>query len=159
MATSSGPRRSKHAASPPGGRAALAARCREAGRYLTPQRQAIHQALAACHDHPTPEALFERARRRLPSLSLATVYKTLDALVELGLARELPVTGKRKRYDANMEQHHHLVCSRCSRVQDHYDAALDRLAPQAQLAGFTVQRVTVQIHGLCPGCARTGRAR
>ena len=140
-------------------RPALAGRCREAGLHLTPQRQAIHQALAAAHDHPSPEAVYRRVRQTMPSLSLATVYKTLEALVRLGLATELPATGKAKRYDANMDPHHHLVCSRCAAVRDYYSPALDRLAAPARLPGFTAHRLSVQIHGLCKACARAGTSR
>jgi Fur family peroxide stress response transcriptional regulator len=133
----------------------LASACRTARLHLTPQREAIYQALLEAKDHPSPEAIYRRVRGTMPSLSLATVYKTLEALVGLGLASELPATGKKKRYDANMDLHHHLVCTRCNTVADCYDAGLDTLAPPAHLSGFTVHRVTVQIHGLCETCART----
>jgi Fur family peroxide stress response transcriptional regulator len=124
--------------------------------HLTPQRLAIYEALVDAQDHPAPEAIYARVRRRMPSLSLATVYKTLEALVRLGLATELPATGNSKRYDANMDRHHHLVCSRCGAVRDHHSPALDRLAAPADLPGFSAHHVSVLIHGLCGACARAG---
>jgi Fur family peroxide stress response transcriptional regulator len=125
----------------------------------TPQRDAIYRALVEAHDHPSPEVICARVRRAMPALSLATVYKTLEVLVRLGLADELPATGKTKRYDANMDRHHHVVCTRCGVVRDHYDAALDRLAEATRLRGFTVHRVSVHIHGQCERCARAAESR
>jgi Fur family peroxide stress response transcriptional regulator len=123
---------------------------------VTPQRLAIYRALLEAHDHPSPEALFERVRPALPSLSLATIYKTLEALARLGLVEELPTTGNARRYDGNTDRHHHLVCTRCSRVVDYDDPALDRIAPPARLPGFTAHHLSVTIHGLCAACAGAG---
>jgi Fur family peroxide stress response transcriptional regulator len=89
----------------------------------------------------------------MPSLSLATIYKTLEALARLGFVEELPVTGNVRRYDANVDRHHHLVCVRCSRVTDYHDPELDRIPARSRLAGFKAQHVSVHIHGLCATCA------
>lgn len=132
----------------------LSARCRDAGLALTPQRLVIYRALRDAADHPSPEGLYARVKGRMPSMSLATVYKTLEALARMGLATEVPATGKTKRYDANMERHHHLICTRCHEVRDFYDLGLDRLTPPARLPGFVAHGVSVQIHGLCQSCAR-----
>jgi len=121
---------------------------------LTPQRLAIYRALLEASDHPTPEALYERVRPAMPSLSLGTIYKTLDALRELGLVAELPATGSSRRYDANMQRHHHLVCECCGSVSDYSDPALDRLVPPTRLKGFTAHHLNVHIHGLCRDCER-----
>ena len=88
---------------------------------VTPQRIAIYRALLEANDHPNPEAIYTRVRTTMPSLSLATIYKTLDALARLGLVSELPAIGNSRRYDANVDLHHHLVCTRCDRVTDYYD--------------------------------------
>ena len=141
------------------GTRALAARCRDAGLRPTPQRDAIFRALIETDEHPSPEAVYARVRSGMPSLSLATVYKTLEALVRLGLADELPARGRARRYDGNMERHHHLVCTRCGVVRDHHDATLDRLATARRVRGFTVQRVSVHLHGLCEDCARAVASR
>jgi Fur family peroxide stress response transcriptional regulator len=158
--------RSRHSApparrpsSPPTGAAhatrieRLVAKCREAGMAVTPQRIAIYRALLEANDHPNPEAIYTRVRTTMPSVSLATIYKTLDALVRLGLVSELPATGNSRRYDANVDLHHHLVCTRCDRVTDYYDPALDRIPLPSRLAEFRARRVSVHIHGLCANCA------
>lgn len=129
--------------------------CRRAGLRLTPQRLAVYRALLDSSDHPSPETLYARVKPTMPSLSLATIYKTLETLVRAGLALEVPVTGNAKRYDANTDRHHHLLCTRCNAVRDHYDATLDRVTPPAHLPGFTAHTVSVQIHGLCDACAQT----
>jgi Fur family transcriptional regulator, peroxide stress response regulator len=135
----------------------LIGRCRERGMNVTPQRMAIYRVLLESEDHPSPEALYERVRPAMPSLSLATIYKALDVLGELGLVQEVSVPGVGKRYDANLERHHHLVCTRCKQVVDHYDPQLDALRPPRRLPGFVAHSVSVQLLGLCTGCARTPR--
>ena len=62
---------------------------------VTPQRVAVYRALLQAEDHPSPEELYRRVRRRMPSLSLATIYKALDALTRLGVAREVSVISER----------------------------------------------------------------
>ena len=135
----------------------LIRRCRDEGMNVTPQRAAIYRALLESEDHPSPEALYRRVHRRLRSLSLATVYKALDTLVALGLVREVDVAGDAKRYDANLDRHHHLICTGCKRVTDVCDEGLDAAAPSKRLAGFVARTISVQVFGLCDACARKKR--
>jgi Fur family peroxide stress response transcriptional regulator len=126
---------------------------------VTPQRIAIYRALLEANDHPNPEAIYTRVRTTMPSLSLATIYKTLDALARLGLVSELPAIGNSRRYDANVDVHHHLVCTRCDRVTDYYDPAFDRIPLPSRPAGFRARRVSVHILGLCATCANARAPR
>ncbi|MFO0984267.1 MAG: Fur family transcriptional regulator [Planctomycetota bacterium] len=135
----------------------LLRRCRERDMNVTPQRLAIYRALLEAEDHPSPETLFQRVRTTMPSLSLATIYKALDALTELGLVHEVPVKSGIKRYDANLEKHHHLICTRCRKVADVCDPQLDAVAAPKRLAGFVAHTVSVQVHGLCADCAKPRR--
>jgi Fur family transcriptional regulator, peroxide stress response regulator len=132
----------------------LVERCRARGMNVTPQRMAIYRALLEADDHPSPETLYRRVRPSMPSMSLATIYKALDALVGLGLAQEVSATGDVKRYDANMTRHHHLVCTGCGAIRDYHDEALDGVSPPRRLGGFVARNVSVQISGLCVDCAR-----
>lgn len=134
----------------------LQQRCRAAGMNVTPQRLAIYRALLESEDHPSPEALYQRVKPHMPALSLATIYKALDALVHLGVVHEVSVISESKRYDANLDRHHHLVCTRCKTVIDFYDPTLDAIAPPHDLEGFEAQTVSVQVMGLCAACARAG---
>ena len=135
----------------------LVRRSRDAKMSVTPQRAAIYRALLESEDHPSPEILYRRVHRGMPSLSLATIYKALDALVRLGLVRQVDVAGETKRYDANLDRHHHLICTRCRNVTDFYDERLDTVAPSKRLAGFVARTVSVQVFGLCPVCAKKDR--
>lgn len=137
----------------------LTQRCRAAGMNLTPQRIAIYRALVEAKDHPTPESLFERVRPGMPTLSLATIYKTLEALARLGLVTEMPATGQSRRFDANMERHHHLVCDGCGSVSDYQDGALEAIEAPAPIPGFRAERIDIHVHGLCRECARSGRSQ
>lgn len=127
-------------------------RCREAGMNVTPQRIAIYRALLASEEHPTPEMLYRVVGHEMPSLSLATIYKTLDALAAVGLVRSVAVESDKRRYDANDEPHHHLVCSACGRIRDFYSDEFDTLLPQKRVLGFVPQAISVNITGICADC-------
>jgi Fur family transcriptional regulator, peroxide stress response regulator len=132
--------------------------CRSAGMNVTPQRIAIYRALLQSEEHPTPEMLFRVVSRKMPSLSLATIYKTLDAFVEIGLIRAVPVVSEKRRYDANVDPHHHLVCSSCGEIRDYYTHDYDSLVPSHPVNGFTPKAVSVNITGICAACLREKRA-
>ena len=137
---------------------ALTDRCRDAGLAITPQRLAIYRALLQSESHPDAEALYESVRTEIPNLSLATVYKNLEALQQLGIIRELTPLHETARFDANLDHHHHLVCTQCKQVLDLYDEDLDRLhLPPTRAKGFKVSHVRVQVEGLCPACAKSAR--
>jgi Fur family transcriptional regulator, peroxide stress response regulator len=138
--------------------ARLTAACRGAGLAVTPQRAVIYRALAASFDHPTPEALYDRVKPTLPQVSLATIYKTLDVLVSLGLANELASTGDKKRFDGRVDRHHHLICTSCRSISDYDDPSLDKLPPPRGVPGFKPQFISIHVHGLCRACAASARA-
>lgn len=127
-------------------------RCRQEGMNVTPQRIAIYRALLQSEDHPTPEMLFRTVSRKMPSLSLATIYKTLDAFTAIGLIRAVPVVSEKRRFDANHESHHHLVCSECGEIRDYYTHDYDSLVPRRKVNGFTAHAVSVNITGICASC-------
>lgn len=132
-------------------------RCRAEGMNVTPQRIAIYRALLESEDHPTPEMLFRVVSRSMPSLSLATIYKTLDAFAAIGLIRAVPVVSEKRRFDANLGAHHHLVCSACGQIRDYYGHDYDSLVPSRKVDGFTPQGISVNITGICAGCNGKGR--
>jgi Fur family transcriptional regulator, peroxide stress response regulator len=136
----------------------LLSRCRQADMNVTPQRVAVYTALLEADDHPSPEVLFKRVRRKMPSISLATIYKALDALSDLGVVREVPAIADKKRYDANLDKHHHLICSKCRSIKDLYDEELDAVVPPRRLGGFVAHSVSVEVMGLCEKCAAAEKA-
>ncbi len=132
--------------------------CRERGLSVTHQRLAIYGTLADTTQHPSAERIFETVRAEYPTLSLATVYKTLDTLESIGLIRKVSDLHEAALYDANLDAHHHLVCSRCHQVFDYYADDLAGLpAPGTVVDGrFHVQGCQVQVNGLCADCLDSG---
>ena len=107
--------------------------------HVTPQRMAIYRTLLEAEDHPSPEDLYRRVRAKMPSLSLGTIYKVLDALTHLGVVQEVSTISESKRYDANMDRHHHLICTQCERVTDLHVPALSTLPlPNTRAASFEI---------------------
>src|SRR6202000_2411976 len=92
---------------------------RERGLRVTPQRQVIFGLLHGDDEHPTVEALYERAQAEMPTMSLKTVYQKVPDLEALGEGDVLALATGSVRVDPNVEHpHHHLVCSSCGRVRD-----------------------------------------
>lgn len=108
---------SPHPPAPTLSAAAVRSALEAAGCRCTHQRLAVYDALAHA-DHPTAEQLFEAVRGVVPNISLATVYKALEALVRSGLAAKLAAEGGSARYDARPDAHYHLRCTRSGRVED-----------------------------------------
>ena len=132
-------------------------RCHEEKMNVTPQRMAIYRALLQSEDHPTPEMLYRIVSRKMPSLSLATIYKTLDALETIGLVRAVAVDTDKRRYDANDSPHHHLICSSCGSIRDYYSNEFDALVPSRPVQGFVPWNVSVNITGVCTNCRHKGK--
>jgi Fe2+ or Zn2+ uptake regulation protein len=130
------------------------ARCVEKGLAVTHQRMVIYEALASTASHPTPEAVYEAVRRKIPSISLATVYKSIHTFLELDLLREVNPLHETQRLDANLDPHHHLVCTRCKSVTDIPAEALSAIEVRGRLPGrFKPRQFRVEVLGLCAGCS------
>ena len=139
---------------------ALAAALRRQGKRVTPQRLAIAATLESMDRHVTAEALFTEVSRRMPGVSLPTVYSTLELLEELDLARRVATVGGSVVYDPRVAEHHHLICRSCGTIVD-VDAEVDpeALLELARGLGFAPEGAQVAITGLCAACrARTGAA-
>jgi Fur family peroxide stress response transcriptional regulator len=141
----------------------MIAALREAGMRITPQRVAVCEALVATDSHPTAQDLFDQLSARYATLSRATVYNTLEALIDLDLAQPLVVDSDgAMRYDANLAPHAHLVCTRCHRVEDFQPHTLARqLAAVSAATGYAFRGLCTFYHGLCPECQQRlgGHAR
>ncbi len=131
----------------------LARACRENGLPLTPQRQTVLEALAGRSDHPSADELFDEVKDRLRGISRATVYRVLETLVRLGVARRISTSEARARFDAHCGRHHHVQCARCGKVEDLNDLPLDDLMPENTFqGGFRLLDYSVQFSGLCTDC-------
>jgi len=132
---------------------AFTAECREKGLSITEQRVAIFKELCTTDTHPSAEDIYGRLKNRIPTLSLATVYKTLDAFERHQFVTKTRATGEKARYDANIEPHHHLVCTECGKIQDLSSKNLIEQRPaRNQLNGFEVKTCRVDFHGICKDC-------
>ena len=115
----------------------------------------IYRAIASTDAHPTPEGIYERVKREIPAISLGTVYKNIKTFTDAGLLREVNVLHDSLRLDANLGNHHHLVCTRCKAVMDVPDQDLGPVQFLGPLpAGFRVERCSVEMLGICADCAR-----
>ncbi len=127
--------------------------CAEHGIAVTQQRQVLYETLQRMHGHPSPEEVYAAVKQRVPSISLATVYKNIHLFVQSGVLRELSMHHGTLRVEINKQPHHHLVCSVCKRVTDVEHEDLGMGAPRMRLAsGFVVERVSVDVIGVCADC-------
>ncbi|HIQ08102.1 MAG TPA: transcriptional repressor [Anaerolineaceae bacterium] len=126
------------------------------GLRLTAQRRVICRYLATKETHPTAQQIYEDLKPSFPSLSLATVYNTLEALVELGAVHALGDAGDNTmHYDADIDPHLNLACVRCHRIVDLPLAQLSALEEEAQrLTGYRMLGARIMYYGLCPDCQR-----
>ena len=132
--------------------------CRSRGMKVTHQRMEVFRELAGTEEHPDAEALYQSVRTRVPSISRDTVYRTLASLEEQGIVHKAEILSGKARYDANVDRHHHFVCTKCGRVRDFYSEALNELpVPETVSTLGRVESAHVQLRGLCSACA--GRKR
>ncbi len=129
--------------------------CRRRGIPVTVQRRMILEELLASSDHPTAERIFQAVRRRAPGISHTTVYRVLELLVEMGLARKTCHPESVCRYDPHVHRHHHLICQSCDRVVDLEDPELNGIPlPTHERTGFELVDYSIQFRGTCPDCLR-----
>ena len=124
-------------------------------KKVTPQRLAVYAALADTTEHPTAETLYKELRADYPTMSLATVYKSLDAFCEIGIVRELNVGEEAFRYDADISPHPHIRCMSCDRVADVPITALTALDKNvASVTGYRIVSQQMYFFGYCPECQK-----
>jgi Fe2+ or Zn2+ uptake regulation protein len=133
-------------------------RLRASDWRLTPQRRVVAEVLDGEHVHLTAEAVHSRAQQRLPEISLATVYNTLNELVTMGEVLEVPGAAGAKRYDPNAHlPHQHLVCTSCGELRDVWPGGEAALSLRdADRHGYEISSVQIVFRGLCPACKSAG---
>jgi Fur family peroxide stress response transcriptional regulator len=128
--------------------------CRREQIKLTHQRIEVFREIAKTEDHPDAEQVFKRVRKRLPTVSLDTVYRTLWLLNDLGLVTTLGSSRERTRFDANLECHHHFVCEKCGYTRDFYSTELDHIKlPESVDTLGEIAATHVEVRGVCRQCA------
>lgn len=126
---------------------------------LTPQRKTIFEIITDASDHPTAADIIERLKARGCSYAYGTVYNSLRYLTEEGLIRELRLEGDASRYDARTEDHQHIVCTSCGRVDEVFSAApQDWIERVAKETGYRIDEEQFLFKGVCGSCRSTNTA-
>ena len=120
---------------------------------MTAQRRVILEELRKERTHPSADELYLRVRRRLPDISMATVYRNLEILTEHGLIRRLGEGGGPRRYDGVTEEHYHVTCDRCGRIGDVPLEAVNGFLNEAQkITDYAIKGYRLEFYGFCPRC-------
>lgn len=134
--------------------------CRQHSLAATHQRRVIYETVMSLHGHPSPELIYDGVRKKIPTISLATVYKNVRTFLDSGMLREVSFHHGSLRVEPNEHEHHHLVCVRCKQIAD---LAADSLAPvrvkDRLPRGFQVTRISVDVLGVCASCASKESSR
>lgn len=126
-------------------------RLSDAGLKITPQRMAVLEAIMELKNHPTADNIAEHIKINHPNIATGTVYKTLETFVEKGLARKVKTDRDIMRYDAYLDQHHHLYCAKTDRIEDFENTELQELLEswfeKHKIPGFAIEDIKLQIIG------------
>jgi len=121
---------------------------------ITPQRLAVLKILAKSQGHPSVEDIFKKLKPDFPTTSIATIYKTVNLLKEIGEVVELDFSEESNRYDGNRPYPHpHLICTRCKTVVDPDMATVEDLSKElARKTGYEILNHRLDFFGVCPRC-------
>ncbi len=125
---------------------------------MTNQREMILQELKKSKDHLTADELYERVKKKMPRISLATVYRNLEILSEAGMIGKLEVSGRQKRFDWDTGEHDHIHCIQCHRVDN---LNLNRkelgLLSSETIKGYRISGYRLEFSGVCSQCLKKNR--
>jgi Fur family peroxide stress response transcriptional regulator len=124
---------------------------KELGLKLTPQRLAILNLLEGNTKHPSAEEIYNQLKPQYPSLSLATVYNTLEVLTRAGELQEIRIKADKRHFDPNPAPHGHFLCRICESIHD-LDAAPLEIETPLNIKGYLVEEYTLYFYGICPRC-------
>jgi len=128
--------------------------CHRHGLAATHQRQVIYEAVIELHDHPNPEAVYDQVRKKMPAISLGTVYKNIRIFLESGILRQASIHYGSMRVEANHRPHHHFVCTNCKSILDLPEQVFGAVRLRRKLpSGFRVHKLALDVVGLCPKCS------
>jgi len=127
---------------------------------MTHQRDIILQELKKSKTHPSADELYEKVKKKLPRISLATVYRNLEVLSETGAIKKIEISGRQKRFDWNQSRHDHIYCIQCHRIDniDMESMAKPSLQP-ADKRGYHVEGCRIEFFGYCPECQKLSKQK
>lgn len=122
---------------------------------MTNQREIILRELRKSHQHLSADELYERVKKSMPRISLATVYRNLEILSEAGFIAKLEISGRQKRFDYDVSEHDHIFCVECHRI-DNLEIQRPPLTgvPDEPCDGYKVTGYRVEVAGICPDCQK-----
>lgn len=120
---------------------------------MTQQREIILNELKKFPGHPTADELYDKVKKKLSRISLATVYRNLEILTEAGQVSKIEISGRQKRFDSELHHHDHVFCLNCHRVDNIHlkKNSRDALKPK-NLCGYSIEGFRVEFRGTCPDC-------
>lgn len=120
------------------------------------QRDVILEELRKVKTHPTAAILYNAVRKRIPNISLGTVYRNLDLLSKKGIIQKLEVNSSKTRFDGDIDKHYHITCVECGRVDDVHELPYDsKKAEMAKIInGYQVSGYHMNFFGICPDCTK-----
>jgi len=131
-------------------------RLKEKGFRITPQRIAIVETLASSCEHPGVEQIYREVTKKFPTISLATVYKTITLLKELGEVMEMGFGDESNRYDGkNPHPHPHIMCVKCKSIIDPDLSSLNEMSKElSEETGYNIVSHRLDFFGICPNCQK-----
>jgi Fur family peroxide stress response transcriptional regulator len=127
---------------------------REKGLRVTPQREAILDHLLSTDEHPSARQIWEAAKKRLPGISLSTVYSSLAELSKLGFIKELEFNEMDNRYEGNLTHHINLICTRCGKISDYMTAHTIDMEQIREATRFRAFNSRFELYGICDDCSK-----
>ncbi len=123
---------------------------------MTHQREVVLDELRNSYTHPTADELYVNVRKKLPRISLATIYRTLETLEQVGLVKKITIDCNQMRFDGNVEDHYHITCVQCGRVDDIPSSAIKKVEVKTgEVDGYTVIGHQIHFFGICNTCGET----
>ena len=133
--------------------------CADYGLAATHQRQVLYEVMQTMPGHPSPEEVYARVKKRIPAISLATVYKNIHLFVERGVLKEVSMHHGSLRVELNSHPHHHMVCSHCKAITDIEEDDFGVLPALGRPpGGFEVERYAIDVIGICAACQKASRS-
>jgi len=121
---------------------------------MTNQREMILRELKKSKKHLTADELYERVKKFMPRISLATVYRNLEILSDVNMIRKLEISGRQKRFDSELEDHDHIYCVKCHRIENLDIGKKDVKLDDVDMKGYAVTGRRLEVTGICPKCQK-----
>ena len=120
---------------------------------MTQQREIILKELKKYHGHPTADELYDKVKKKLSRISLATVYRNLEILSEAGQVTKIEISGRQKRFDSELHHHNHVYCLKCHKIDNIECGHKSRFNIKPKdLKGYVIDSYRIEFKGVCPDC-------